>query len=206
MLRVALVLALVAYGAAAAQKPFIDCNKDELVRAVPELAGIQFDSNQDNLDGLLRATGENLESMFAKLVDISAAEDIHEMRFEDGMAGTSRHEAFRYVVKAPAANGGKRQFDEFRIDANTKARVQPPSHIDFLVIGRFLELLHYLLPQYQPESQFRYMGRSNADGQDSFVVVFGQTAQLQGIAWIDAATKRIVRLRVDVGPVEGSPL
>jgi VWFA-related protein len=207
MLRVALVLALVAYGAAAAQKPFIDCNKDELVRAVPELAGIQFDSNQDSLDGLLRATGENLENMFAKLVDISAAEDIHEMRFEDSLGATSRREAFRYVVKAPPSNGGKRQFEEVRIDANTKAPVQPPEHIDFLVLTRFLSLLNYLLPQHQAESSFRYMGRSNADGQDSFVVAFGQTAQLQGIIWIDAGTKRIVRLRVDaVGPIQGIPL
>jgi len=205
MLRVALVLALVACSAAAAQKPFIDCNKEELVHQVPELAGIQFDANQDSLDGLLRATGENLDSMFAKFVDISAAEDIHEMRFEDSMSGTSRREAFRYVVKA-LPNGGQKQFEEFRIDADTKARVQPPAHIDFLVVGRFLELLYYLLPQYQAESQFRYMGRSNADGQDSFVVAFGQAAQLQGIVWIDAASKRIVRLRVDAGPVEGSPL
>jgi VWFA-related protein len=205
MLRAALILALVACGATAAQKPFIDCNKEELVHEVPELAGIQFDTNQDSLDGLLRATAENLDSMFAKFVNVSAAEDIHEMRFEDSMSGTSRREAFRYVVKA-LPNGGQKQFDEFRVDANTKARVQPPAHIDFLVIGRFLELLHYLRPQYQQDSQFRYMGRSIADGQDSFVVAFGQGAQLQGIVWIDAASKRIVRLRVDVGPVEGSPL
>jgi VWFA-related protein len=210
MLRAALVLALAAYGAAAAEKPFIDCSKEELVQAVPELAGVQFDANQDGLDALMRATGENLGNMFAmfaKLVDISAAEDIHEMRFEDGMGEMSRREAFRYVVKAPLPNGGQEQFQEFRIDANTKAPVQPPAHIDFLVIGRFLRLLNYFLPQYQGESRFRYMGRSNADGQDSFVVAFSQTGQAQGIAWMDTANKRIVRLRLDaLGPIEGIPL
>ncbi len=208
MLRVALLLGLAAYGAAAAQKPFIECSKDELVRAVPELAGIQFDSNQDSLDGLLRATGENLAGMFAKLVDISAAEDIHEMRFEDSMAGTSRGEAFRYLVKM-LPHGGQERFEELRIDVNTKAPVQPPAHIDFLVIGRFLRLLNYFLPEYQGQSRFRYIGRAHADGQDSWaaVVAFSQTAQSQGIAWIDAATKRIVRLRLDaLGPIEGIPL
>jgi VWFA-related protein len=86
-------------------------------------------------------------------------------------------------------------------------------------------LLNYFLPQYQGESRFRYLGRENADGQDCFVVAFaqrpdgtalhshiqtgsnGQTAPLQGLAWIDAAAKRIVRLRLDLlAPIKGSPL
>src|SRR5579863_2635572 len=39
------ILAQAAYGAVP-QKPFIECSREELVRAVPELSGIQFDSNQ----------------------------------------------------------------------------------------------------------------------------------------------------------------
>jgi VWFA-related protein len=226
MLRVAflaswLTIVLAAYGAAA-QKPFIDCNREELVRAVPELADLQFDESQDGLDGLLRATGENLGSMFAKLMDISAAEDIHEMHFEDGMVGISRRETWRYLVTL-LPNGRQEQFREFRIDANTKALVQPPAQIDFLVVGNFLRLLKYLLPQYQGQLRFRYVGRKS--GQGAFVVAFaqrpegtvlrshiqtgldGQTAPLQGLAWIDAATKRIDRLRLDLlGPIEGFPL
>ena len=217
-------LAFVAYGADAPQKPFtecnfIECNEEELVRAVPELAGIEFDESQDGLDELLRAVGDNLESMFARLGDISAAENIHEMRFEDGMVATSRREAFRYVVKAASEQPEPEQFEEYRIDTTTGSRVTPPPHSDFLVIAHFLRGLNYLLPDYQGQSRFRYLGREKTDGQDCFVLAFtkvpegtglhshGQAAGLQGIAWIDTATKRIVRLRMDLsGPIEGLPL
>lgn len=80
-------------------KPFVECNSEELTHAVPELAGMQFDFNQDRLDGLLAATGEGLASMFARLLDIAVTEKIHEMRFEDGRGETSRKEAYRYLVR-----------------------------------------------------------------------------------------------------------
>jgi len=84
---------------ATGSKPFIDCGRDELVQAIPELAGIQFETSQDHLDGLLQAAGEKLQGMFAKLVSVSADEEIHEMRFEDTMVETSRSETFQYVVR-----------------------------------------------------------------------------------------------------------
>jgi VWFA-related protein len=212
MLRVALaaggltiVLALGAYSAEAPQKLYIDCNKEELSHAVPELAGIAFDASQDGVDRLLETTGENLENMLAKFVDISAAEDIHEMRFEDGMAESSRREAFRYVVKA-VPDGALEQLVETRIDPATKTIFQSPAHIDFLVTGRFLESLSYFLPEDQGQSRFRYIGRANTDEIDCLVVAFAEPPErLQGIAWIDAATKRMVRLRIDVRPA-GGPL
>jgi VWFA-related protein len=141
------------------------------------------------------------------------------MRFEDGMVATSRREAFRYVIKAASERRVPEQFEEYRVDAITRGRVTPPPHSDFLVIAHFLRGLNYLLPDYQGQSRFRYLGRGKGDGQDCFVLAFakvpegtglrshGQAAGLQGIAWIDAATKRIVGLRMDLlGPVEGLPL
>lgn len=101
----------------APQKPFVDCSEEELVRAVPELAGIAFDANQNGLDGLLHTVGELLDIMLAKFVDVSAAEDIHEMRFEDGMVGLSRREAFRYAVTL-STNGAADQFVEMRIKSH----------------------------------------------------------------------------------------
>ncbi len=225
MFRVALAGILLAFAAEGAdnQKLFVDCNREELAWAVPELAGMQFDFDQGNLDSLLQGAGGNIESMFAKLVDISAAEDVNEMRFEEDVAGESRREAFRYGIKSLGASGQAR-LTEFRADAKTEAPVQPPSMIEFLVVPRFLQLLDYFLPQYREQSRFRYLGRQNAGGQDFFVVAFaqrpdakelrsnievgsnGQTAPMQGLAWIDAG-KRIVRLRVDMlGPVEHFPL
>ncbi len=226
MFRIVLAGILVAFAAEAAEnhKLFVDCNREELAWAVPELAGMQFDSNQDSLDALLQASGENLQSMFAKLVDISAAEDVNEIRFEEDVAGESRHETFRYGIKSLRANG-LAGLTEFRVDAKTESPVQPPATIEFLLVSHLFQLLDYFLPKYREQSRFRYLGRQNAGGQDYFVVAFaqrpkgnelrsniqvgsnGQTAHMQGLAWIDAATKRIVRLRVDMlGPVEHFPL
>lgn len=195
-----------AYGGTV-QKPFIECDREELLRAVPDLAGLQFDTNQDNLDGLLRDAGTNLDSMFARLVDLSAAEDVNEMRFEEAVAGTHRREEFRYGVKVLPA-GGPTRFNEFRADASTGAAVQSPALIDFLVSERFLHSLNYLLPEYQAQWRFRYAGRLTSGSQDYFIVVFAQRPDgLQGIVWIDATSKRIVRLRTDLaGPSDDFPL
>ena len=227
MLRLALVLAF-ACGSAAGQpgrpveKTFVDYNADELLRTVPDLAGTKFETSQDGLDALLKTTGGNLTSMLDSLVDLSAAEQIHEMRFETGMAEASRRENFRYLVK-PVPQAGKGLFTEQRVVPGTLLPAQPPNG-DFLVLGHFLRLLGYLLPQYLEESSFRYVGRSTVLGRDLQVVAFaqhpdstqlqgyiglgeGRTALLHGVVWIDAATHRIVRLRADLlGRVEGSPL
>jgi len=222
---ISIIPALAALGAAAPQdalppvsKPFIDSNSDELARAVPELAGMQFDSGtnacQDRLDALLAATGEELAGMFAKLADVEAVEQIHEMRFQDGAGETSQRETYRYIVKG---------LDEQRIDPATKTPAAPPKG-PFLVVGQFELLLRYLLPEYREESRFRCLGRVQSAGQDTWVVAFaqrpgstqphshiglgnGRTALLQGLAWIDAATHRIVRLRLDMAErVQGFPL
>jgi hypothetical protein len=77
---------------AAENKPFIDCDRAELVQAVPELAAIQFEPSEDRVDGLLQAAGEKRRGMFAKIPGISAAEEIHEMRFEDSMGEAGRRD------------------------------------------------------------------------------------------------------------------
>ncbi len=205
-----------------APKLFIDSGNDELTRAVPDLSGLHFDSNQAPLDSILAETGKNLAAMFAKLGDLGANEQIHEIRFEQGMDESNRLETYRYLIK-PAALDAVESFDEERVIPATGAPAPPPSP-DFLVISHFEKLLGYLLPQYRDESHFRYLGRMEINGHDTLVLAFaqrpdsknlrshiglggGRTALLQGLAWIDAATHRIVRLRVDLpAPVEGFPL
>ncbi len=227
MWRNTLVLGFLVCSAAAGQagrpataKPLIECDSAELLRAAPELAGIEFDAKQDGLGALLDAAGDNLYEMLGTLVDVSATEQIREMHFDASMARTTRRETFRYVVQT--VQSGER-FTEFRADPATGAAAHPPKS-DFLVIGHFLKLVRYLLPEFRKESTFRYLGRSAAAGGDLLVVAFaqrpdstqslshvgagdGSTSPLQGIVWLDAASHRIVRLRADLlGRTEGSPL
>jgi hypothetical protein len=170
------VVSLYADGAAD-QKPFVECNRDELVRAIPDLANIRFGpyqaglDDQAGLDWILNDAGRYLEGMLPKAVDISAAEDIHEMRFAWGVDGTSRREAFRYIVKTSSAGTG--DLVELRVDAHTGAPVQPPASSDFLVFSRFLQFLDYLFPVYRAESTFRYEGRLSSGGDEYFVLAFG---------------------------------
>jgi VWFA-related protein len=227
MLRLAVVSALACglgsiHAAEPAAKRLIDCDANELLRAVPDLAGTRFDANQAGLDSLLQVTGEKLKGMLAKFVDVSPIERIHEMRFEADMEESSRRETFRYVIE-PGPDSAPERFGEQRLDPATMAPAQPPNG-DFLVLSHFYKLLAYMLPQYRKEVSYRYVGSYNAAGTDLAVVAFaqnrdstqlrshigtgeGRAALLQGIVWIDAATHHMVRLRADVmGQVEGTPL
>jgi len=60
----------------AQSRAFVECDREELIRAVPELASMQFDSTQDRLPGLLAPAAENLEGI----------RDI----FGDGVGGRTR--------------------------------------------------------------------------------------------------------------------
>jgi VWFA-related protein len=208
---------------AAENKPFVECDRVELVQAVPELAGIQFEPSEDRVEGLLQATSDGLRGMFAKLAGISADEEIHEMRFEDSMVETGRRENFRYVVR-PAREGARGTFEELRTDPKTGLPFEVAPNGDFLITGHFFRLLGYLLPEYREQSRFRYLGRWTAPGHEYFVVAFaqrpegadlqshiqvggGRTALLQGLVWIDGATHRLVRLRLDLlARIEDNPL
>ena len=84
-------------------------------------------------------------------------------------------------------------------------------------------MLAYLLPEYREQSDFRYLGRWRAQGNDYFIVAFaqrpegtqleshislgdGRTAPLQGLIWIESATSRVTRIRLDLfGPIQGIP-
>src|ERR1017187_6080763 len=133
MWRDALALGFLVCGVAAGQaarpaesKPLIDCDSAELLRAIPELAGTQFDSKQDGLEALLEASGENLRTMLAKLEDISAASEFHEMRFENNMARTGRREDSPQVVKW-VPNVAQEQCTDFLLHPATGASAHPPN-------------------------------------------------------------------------------
>ena len=178
-------IALAACARAAPDRPFVDSNRTELIKAVPELSTLEFDSAQSTLEPLLRATGQQLESMLARFINASIAEDVHEMRFDSTHLMWKEHrDQFRYVIET-------RPFVESRNKA-------PNPQSGFLIVGRFMDMLGDLLPANQSKSRFRYLGRITEAGAPSLVVAFiQQDGSRQGLVWIDEATKRIVRLRTD---------
>jgi len=191
-------IALVGSAYGAPNSSFVDADRTELIKAAPELGTLEFDSDQSGLDPLLRVTGQQLESMFAKFINVSIAEDVHEMRFDSAhMMWTEQREKFTYVGQAVP-------FAELR----RKANVGLPALLEvqrFLVAGHFLEMLKDLLPANQKQSRFQYLGQIAESGGRSFVVAFAQRDETrQGLVWVDEVAKRVVRLRFDVlKPVEG---
>lgn len=220
MSRVGLVIAIaltVPTLARCQAKPFVDCDPAELARAVPELAAMQPAADQTQLDELLNATGEAMEDMFTDFGDLTAAEEVHEVRFEASGAVLSQREKFRYRAR-PTLNSAPGLLDEYRVDPATNEIFQPPAQASFLVLTHFLGLMNYLMPDNRESSRFRYLGRQTLAGHDAAVIAFAQLldasvrqsyipSTLQGIAWIDPASHRLLRLRIDLlTPAEKLPI
>lgn len=174
-------------------QPFVDSSQAELIKAAPELSALAFDSGQSTLNPLLIAAGQQLERTFTKFVNVSMAEELHELRFESAHLIWKEHrDRFRYVLEA-------RPFAELRRQAEGPDAAQPSAKSAFLIAGPFVQMLADLLPQNQELARFRYLGRINEDGQPCLLVAFiERDGTRQGLAWLDAATKRVLRLRTDV--------
>ena len=151
---------------------FVDSSRAELIKAAPELTALEFDPSQSTLDAVLRATAQQLESMLAGFKNVSMAEDAHEMRFENTHLGWSeKRDEFHYVIHTHPLQESRP--------------------------GQFLDMLSDLMPENQ--SRYRYLGRTTEGSNRSLVVAFvTRDGARQGLAWIDEATKRIVRIRTDV--------
>ena len=195
MTRLFLTAIFTAFAIAHAQTPklFVDSDRTELLHAAPELTALEFTSDQTPLDPLLRSTGQQLKSMFATFVNVSLAEEIHEMHFESAqLLWAEQHETFRYIARV-------RPFAERREQTKDGPAPRPQLvHNGFLVAGRFIEMLNDLLPENQKEQRFRYLGRVVENGSPLLVVAFtARDESRQGLVWMDESTKRIVRLRTD---------
>lgn len=80
----------------------------------------------------------------------------------------------------------------------------------------FASAAQFLLPAYQPEGIFVYLGRQRVEGHETHVVAFAQRPEIarlligfraggtyfralsQGVIWVDCETHQIIRLRTDL--------
>ncbi len=191
----ALLLALAA--SAADTRPYVDSDPAELARTIPELSGLRSAPEPERLGETFRALAAALSAGFR---ESSVVEEIHEMRFEDGgIFAASRRERARYAIARTAAG-----WQEVR----TELPAGGPT--GFFVTGGFLELLSFLLPDRPDETRYRYLGQMTEGGQEALVMAClrpAGTAQRQGLIWIDAATKRVLRVRLSLlDRVQGVPL
>jgi hypothetical protein len=118
------------------------------------------------------------------------------------------HAKFDYVALVKPGSD-KTRLQEFRTDS----RGEPTQPQGTIVTAGFVALLAHFHPDYQRDSRFRYLGREAVKAQSTYVVAFAQQPGVarkasreefglrtkfvfvQGVAWIDPASFRILRLQ-----------
>lgn len=127
--------------------------------------------------------------------------------------GGKKHK-FNYIILAHAQNNQQRLFEEYRANQNGTPIGQGENAPHFQ--GFASSWVIFSSPN-QRESRFRDLGEQKMDGHSSFVIGFAQIPGaishpgvfldgrgasvpmlLQGIAWVDSADFRVVRLRTDL--------
>jgi VWFA-related protein len=195
--------------------PMTDWTLEELKAAVPELEGLKPAENQQALPNLLQKIGESVKSFFDNFPNTTAREEITLQLLDwKGQPIDQRKEHFNYLdLSHPLKNDVG--MEEYRTDLKNRP-AEPVSPFGGFVSKGFSSMVIYFHPAHQGETQYRDLGRQNMDGYETEVVLFSQIPGkarpketlktsvrsipilLQGLAWVDAATYQIIRMRTEL--------
>jgi len=188
----------------------------ELAKAVPELKGLEPAANQDELPSILEKTGENVRDFFTGFQNTVSREQVREERLSKaGKVKDFQDLKFEYLLVSQPQQG-RLELQEYR--TNSHGDPTAPTGLDsgFMLTSGFASASLLFHPAYQSGAQFRYLGRQTLGGKPMHVVAFAEMpdkAQMierfntndgsvlvvfQGLAWIDANSFKIVRLRTDL--------
>jgi len=195
-------------------KTFLDMTPVELAKQVPELKHLEFAQSQDMLPMILQRVGATVADFFENFSNTTCTERVISTVDTPTETHAGYNDAkFDYVALVqPGAD--KTRLKEFR--TNSKGKLARWSSRDAAVTIGFVSMTEHFHPDYQPDSHFRYLGREAVEGQNTYVVAFAQRPEvarhvgevefnhktavvlLQGVAWIDPASFRILGLRTDI--------
>jgi len=191
---------------------FVDMTPDELSKQVPELKHLEPAENQSLLPLILVRVGANVAEFYDNFSNTTCTEHVSsavDTRYQ-GQA-LVRDSKFNYLALVkPGAD--KTVLQELRTDSKGK-----PAELRSLIVTiGFVGLAAHFHPAYQRDSRFRYLGRELVEGSSTYVVAFAQQPAmarqlgrvvfgdevgfvlLQGVAWVDPARFRILRLLTDI--------
>ena len=187
-----------------------------LMKAVPELKGLEPAASQDELASILQKTGENVREFFTGFQNTVSLEKVREERLsKEGKVKDFQDLRFEYLLVSQPQQG-RLELQEYR--TNSHGDLTAPTGLDsgFMLTSGFASASLLFHPAYQAGAKFRYLGRQTRDGKPMHVVAFAEMpdkAQMierfntndgsvlvvfQGLAWIDAESYKIVRLRTDL--------
>jgi tetratricopeptide (TPR) repeat protein len=189
---------------------------DYIHRHAAELKGLEPATSQEKLQPILRAVGDNVAKAFVNFPNTISLEQIHQEKLRhNGKVGDTLDEKFHYLCLAPPDAVGP-SFTEYRADDFGHESHPHGLEEGFMLTSGFVAATLIFHPTYQAESTFRYLGRQNVNGRDTYVLSFDQqpekarlygvfksgetrmTTFSQGVAWVDAATYQIIRLHTDL--------
>jgi len=189
---------------------------DGLVATIPELRGMQAAANQNELPAILAGTGKDVQSFFKNFANTMSQEQVHEARLgKKGETKDSLEENFQYLLLATPEKWGV-GLEEYRTDKNGDRTASKGLAAGLMLTSGFASASLVFHPAYQSGAGFRLLGRQDLAEHPCFVVAFAQTPEkaqmverfntdresvlvlFQGLAWIDATTYKIVRLRSDL--------
>jgi hypothetical protein len=197
-------------------RPLLDYPLRDLLMAAPELQGLEPAGNQDQLAFILDKAGEVTEELLGSMPNLISREEITQMKLRAaGSVKDRRRLEFDYMILTHRQDAMV-TLDEYRAGPDgTPLQVDGLEEGYMLTRGFASEWLHFL-PPIQSAARFRYLGQQTNAGHRCYVVAFAQKPGLatitgtviyegrsvcilhQGIAWIDEASFRIVRLRTDL--------
>ncbi len=188
----------------------------ELVKAMPELQGMEPASNQDELPPILQKVGENVAAFFR---DFPSTISLEEIRVENlrpnGKVKGWFDEKSNYLLLARPEKWGL-GLTEYRASPAGKEAQAVPLPDGFMRTKGFASASVVFHPGCQSGAAFRYLGRQTMDGRETFVLAFAQlpeTAKMiglfivdgvsepeltQGVAWADTQNYQIIRMRTDL--------
>jgi tetratricopeptide (TPR) repeat protein len=206
-------LQLKAYGGT---KSVVEQSVETLIQSVPELKDLQPAPSQEALAPLVERVGEGVAAFFRNLPNTVSLEDIRaEILRQDGKVTDSFDEKFNYLFLARPAKWGL-GVDEYRTATGQNLAASTTPRDNYMRTAGFVCASLVFHPAYQAGATFRLLGTQVIDGKRTAVLAFAQRPEkavplaqfnvgrkslpllMQGIAWVDAETCRILRIRRDI--------
>jgi len=189
---------------------------DYVHRPPRDLDGLVLATDQDALNSILSGVGKTVTEAFSNFPNTSSLEQIHQEKMQRKQkSGITLDQKFRYLCFTPPEKWGL-GFNEYRTDLSGRQTWPQGLSDGFMLTSGFASAALVFHPLYQPQSEFRYIGRQKVGGRDAYVVAFAQqpakaqftgafkagdhtvTTFSQGLAWIDSESYQITRLRTDL--------
>jgi tetratricopeptide (TPR) repeat protein len=188
----------------------------ELLESMPELQGLEPAKGQEELPAILEKIGEHVERFFRDFHNSISHEEVRqEALTRNGKVKLLIKQDDQYLLLT-YPDSSQPGLEEYRTDRKGSPTAPGTSQEGFILTNGFASASAFLLPAYQPESHFAYLGRQRVDGHDTHVIAFAQRPEAarllgwfrgsevgvvtlaQGVVWVDDQTYQIARLRTDL--------